>query len=372
MSSDLQVEAHRGRWAGRLAEIASKPLATCPDFPRIARRWEAWWRFEADRPLLVASVEKPADIRRDKAFDLLDDPDAWLAVRRAQLEHTHFVGEMVPSIRVDLGPVATAALLGAPLRFAFEENTAWQSPIIEDWSRDAVADLDCDNRWLRILVALAERTAEDAAGNYLISMPDLSGAADIVVNLRGTERMLMDLYDQPDAVRAGIGKAVDAWEQSFVMLYDAALSRGAGLTTWLKAWANEPYTVPTCDFNAMLSPEQFETFCLPSLAEQGRRAGRCLFHLDGPDAARHADALAADPDITAIQYTPGAGTPSAVAMLEMLRRIQSARKPLWLFCPADEVPALIDALDPRGLVLCPQGLRSPQEADELLKTCFGG
>jgi len=369
-ASDLRVAGRRAAWCRQLAEIASKPLATCPKFPQIARRWEAWWRFEADRPLLVGTVATPADIRWDKAFDLLDDPECWLAVRKAQLAHQHSIGDTVPSIRADLGPVAPAAFLGAGVRFSRQDNTTWQSPIIEDWS-DGLAELDLASPWLLALLAVARRTAADAAGKHLLSMPDLSGAMDIVVNLRGTERVLTDLYDAPQAVLSAVETAVEAWEKSFVLFYDAALSRGAGLTTWLYAWSNEPYTVPTCDFNAMLGPKQFAEFCLPSLVEQARRAGRCLFHLDGPDAARHAEALAAEEAITAVQYTPGAGTPSAVARLDMLRMLQSAGKPLFLFCPVEEVPTLIDGLDSRGLVLCPLGVQSPQHADELVRMVGG-
>ena len=367
---DLRVAGRRAAWCGQLAEIASKPLEMCPSFPRIARRWEAWWRFAADRPLLVGSLETPADIRWDKAFDLLDDPESWFAVQKAQLTHRHFIGDAVPRIRADLGPVAPAAFLGAGVRFSREDNTTWQSPIIEDWS-EGLADLDLSSPWLQALLDVARRTAADAAGKYLLSMPDLSGAMDIVVNLRGTEPVLTDLYDAPRAILNAVATALDAWEQSFVLFYDAALSCGTGLTTWLYAWSNEPYTVPTCDFDAMLSPKQFAEFCLPSLVEQARRAGRCLFHLDGPGAARHAEALAAEDAITAVQYTPGAGTPSAVEHLDMLRMLQSAGKPLFLFCPVEEVPALIDGLDPRGFVLCPMGIRSPRQADELVQLVGG-
>ena len=62
-----------------------------------------------------------------------------------------------------------------------------------------------------------------------------------------------------------------------------------------------------------ISPTDFVEVCLPSLHEQARRAGRAVYHLDG--APRHARALAEDSAITAIQYTPGDGTPSALAVL---------------------------------------------------------
>jgi len=132
-------------------------------------------------------------------------------------------------------------------------------------------------------------------------------------------------------------------------------------------WSSVPYTLPTCDFCALIGPRDFVEVCLPSLAEQARRAGRCVFHLDGPQAARHALALAAEPAITAIQYTPGAGTPSAVAKLATLREIQKAGKPLYVICPKGEVEVLAGELDPRGLALNPEGVGTPAEADDLLR-----
>jgi hypothetical protein len=61
------------------------------------------------------------------------------------------------------------------------------------------------------------------------------------------------------------------------------------------------------DFNYMIGPDDFVETCLPSLREQARRAGRCVLHVDGPGAANHAAAIAGAPEITAVQYTPGAG-----------------------------------------------------------------
>jgi hypothetical protein len=353
------------RWRDGLKAIASKPLVFCPDFPALARRWEAWWAFESPRPLLIASVAGRSDIRHDKAFDLLEQPDAWLAVRRTQMEATCFAADTPPSIRVDLGPVATAAYLGAPLLFAAKENTSWQTPIIEEWSDTAVPDLDPRNRWLQATLALMAATARDASGRYLVCLPDLSGAFDILANLRGTERLLMDLHDQPDAVRRGVDRAVDAWEQVFASSYETILGEGAGVTSWVQPWSDRPYTVPTCDFNFMIGPEMFREQVMPSLAEQARRAGRSLFHLDGPGAARHAVALAEEPAITAVQFTPGAGTPSALAWLDMFCMLQEARKPLAVFCPCEEVRELAARLDPRGLALMPEGIRSPEHLQEL-------
>ncbi|RPI60117.1 MAG: hypothetical protein EHM48_07775 [Planctomycetaceae bacterium] len=117
----------------------------------------------------------------------------------------------------------------------------------------------------------------------------------------------------------------------------------------------------------MISKEQFQTFCLPSLARQARIAGRCVVHVDGPGASKHAEALAANPDISALQYTCGAGTPSALAKLDMFKLIQSYRKPIVVNCPLEEVPQLVEKLDHRGLAIRPEWVPDMNAAAELLK-----
>ena len=90
------------------------------------------------------------------------------------------------------------------------------------------------------------------------------------------------------------------------------------------------------------------------------------FHLDGPDAARNAESLAEDPDITAVQYTPGAGTPSALAAIRMFRMFQQHKVPLFIDCPLDEVKELAQELDPRGVAIRTSGLGTPENAEALI------
>jgi hypothetical protein len=345
--------------------IQEQPLAFCPDYPERVARWEAWWRFQADRPLVCVSVGTRKDVRWDKAFDLLEKPDAWLKVRRAQLENTHWAGDDVPSIRVDIGPVATAAFVGAPLHFSAADNTSWQTPVIESWDPPPRLKLDPKNRWYCAVMKLLRVTAADAAGKYAVMMPDYSGAVDALANLRGAENLLLDLYDhRAEAIRAA-NELVDAWEAAYRQTNQILAAAGAVMTTWIGVASRVPYTVPTCDFNYMIGPQDFIEICLPSLREQARRAGRCALHVDGPGAAKHVEAIAAAPEITAVQYTPGAATPSALERIDLFKRWQAAGKPVIVCCPKAEVPELLRQLDPRGLLICPGGVSSPAEADAI-------
>ncbi|MCC7518321.1 MAG: hypothetical protein IT578_03950 [Verrucomicrobiae bacterium] len=367
--SVLRIANHLDSWKTALCEIGAQPLALKPNFPEVAARWEAWWTRRNDRPLLVASAVKDTKIRWGKAFDLLEKPREWVEVRRRQVENLHWAGDAIPNVRVDLGPVSMAAYLGAPLSLSEEEQTTWQIPTIEDWAHPPSFRLDRGNRWFRAACELLKLLADDARGRYAVCLSDLTGAMDVLSNMRSPDRLCTDLLDHGAAVVSAAAQVVDAWEEVYATFYDIVLGARAGVVQWLLCWSATPYTVPTCDFNFMISPAQFAEFCLPSLRDQARRAGRCVLHVDGPGASRHAAALAKEPTITAIQYTPGAGTPSALAKLEMFKMLQAAGKPLIVFCPAEEVPELLRKLDPRGLCLAPEDVTSPAHADTLAAMC---
>lgn len=87
------ITERSGDWQTALAALKKEPLAACSHFPAVAARWEAWWHRENQQPLIMAQVMSSATIRRDKAFDLIAIPEAWLGVRRRQLAETVFFGE---------------------------------------------------------------------------------------------------------------------------------------------------------------------------------------------------------------------------------------------------------------------------------------
>jgi len=361
-------EQWRHRQQQRQETLAATPLELRRDFSEAAKRWEAWWRFESDRPILAGAVAKRAndpDLARGKAFDLIHDPEAWFAIRERQVAALYWIDQTVPSIRADIGPVSMGAFLGAPLHFAAEDQTSWQTPILTGQWDGEVPDLDESNPWLRTVLDLEALIAERGAGRYLVCLPDLSGAIDTLANLRGTEQLLLDLYDRPEAVVAAASALNDRWARVFELMYETITSRGNAVTTWLSAWTEATYSLPTCDFDYMIGVEQFRDFCLPSLVEQARISGRCALHTDGPGAIKHMDLLAETPEIGVIQFTPGAGTPSALEWLDTWRMLQDAGKPLALACPAEEVPELCRKLDPHGLMMLVQGVKSVSHAKEL-------
>lgn len=362
-------------WTQTLTKLAREPLEFCPEFPTIARRLEAWWsQALVDRPIFMAEANPRPDRPITRRLELMDDPDRWLEAKIKDMQQVQRVGDIPPRVRVDFGPVLLGSLLGG--RREVQSDTSWTHAFIDDnWSNAPDWTIPDDRPdWVQ-LIELTRRVAADAAGRYLVCTPDLGASADVLLNLRGSEALCMDVVMRPETIRLAVDAIYTSWRRAFEGLYANALEFGAGLVHWLALWSNRPYAVPACDFNALIGPDHFQELFLPEIARQAEAAGRAIFHLDGPDAARHIDALLDVPQIQAIQFTPGAGSPSALAWLDMLRKIQAKGRSLLIFTPADEVLELAEALKPEGLAIFIESPPAPDDLDLLFgQFCgrFGG
>jgi hypothetical protein len=354
----------RAAWERALTQIARAPLEYGEDFPTIARRHEAFWANELiDRPLFLASANTNPARPITRRLDLLHDPDAWFEAKLLDLEQTYRVGDTLPTVRVDFGPVILGALFGGETEFG--ADTSWTHAFIaDDWSNAPDWTIDEGHPTWRLLGELTRRVAQNAAGRYVVMIPNLGGTSDALLNLRGSSALCVDVADQPEKIRASVDAIYPAWHQAFTLLYETIVGSGAGITEYLGLWANRPYVLTQCDFSAMIGPRPFETLFLPDIARQAATVGRAIHHLDGPDAARHAEPLLETPDLQAIQYVVGAGH-SALNKLDMLRRIQARGKPLQVLCAFDDVMPLAEELQPQGLCFLVDEVPGPDALDGL-------
>lgn len=351
-------------WETTLTQIAAGPLAYAPNFPAIAARHEAFWaNSNMDRPLFLASANKNPARPITRRLELLADREAWFAAKLQDLEQTHRVGDALPTVRVDFGPVLLGALFGAKIEFG--ADTSWTHAfIVDDWSNAPDWTIRDNNPYWRLLHDLAALVAEDAAGRYVVMLPDIGASADVLLNLRGSSQLCMDVVDQPDVLTASIEAMYAAWHLTLSDLLETIIGRVAGYTFYLGLWSSTPHALPACDFNAMIGPRPFKTLFLPDIARQAATLGRAIFHLDGPDAARHVDVLINTPEITAIQYVVGAGHP-ALDKIDVMKRVQAGGKPLQVLCSFNDVLAVADQLEPAGLCFLVDEVPGPAELDDL-------
>lgn len=362
------------RWTEQLRALAKQPVEFAPDFPRIAERFEAWWAHDyLDRPLFIASINARPERPTGRRVDLLHQPEHWFTEKYADMRQIHWVGDALPFIRVDFGPVFMTALAGAKPEFV--SDTTWYAPTINaDWSNAPDWHFADSNPWQQLLRKLLAMVAEDARERYFVCTPNLGGTDEVLLNLRGSQNLCTDVIDQPEKIIAAVKAIHPEWERMTALLYDEILSRGAGLIQWQHLWSNRPYTLPSSDFNAMLSPKHFRKLFMPDIAQRAETVGRASFHLDGPDAARHIDTLLECDALDVIQFTPGDGSPPARTYVEMFRKAQAKGKSLLIAAYKDDVLPLCDALDPKGLAFLVGDQFTVPELDALFEVfcgCYG-
>ena len=349
-------------------------LAGIPDWPRIRARYEAWWRDELAGPLLrVTAPREPAapapDPAPSDAAGLLDwfmNPEQVLPRLERDFARTYHAGDSFPVLfPVWPGlPAIESAYLGAPYSIIPGANTGWASPLIEDWDRCPPLTVDPQNPWWRKSQRLLDLGAAQGAGRWVAAIPDLQGGGHIVAELRGAERLSIDLYEHPEAVKRAIEAVNVAWWRYYQDCFAIIHRYQAGYVDWLGVWSDTPAVTVECDYSTMISPAMFDEFFLPALIQQTEWVGRTVYHLDGPQEIPHLESILAVPRLGAIQWVPLPGQRTS-DWIPLLQRIQAAGKRLVLHCAPEEVKGLLRALRPDGLLIS-TGCATPAEAEALV------
>jgi hypothetical protein len=94
-----------------------------------------------------------------------------------------------------------------------------------------------------------------------------------------------------------------------------------------------------------------------------------FYHLDGPGAARHLDALLSIEKLRGIQWVPGTGAPSPEEWLPLLEKIRHAGKLCQVYVSVEGALKIARALGQQGFLFCiGEGrLPTPQEAQYCLE-----
>ena len=89
---------------------------------------------------------------------------------------------------------------------------------------------------------------------------------------------------------------------------------------------------------------------------RGEILDHSVYHVDGIRAFIHVPTLCILERLQAIQILPGAGKPSPLHYLDVLRQVQRSGKNLHISIPAAEVQPALEQLSARGLFIetsCP-------------------
>ena len=222
---------------------------------------------------------------------------------------THaFLGESFPNLNIDFGPGSTAAYLGSDI--GFKEDTVWFKKCLDGWNGVPKLTFDPENKWFKKHLQLAKDCRALAKDDFYVDMPDLMENIDVLASLRGAQDTLFDLLDEPEKVGKRIQEVTDVYYEYYDRFYDVIKDKdGGNAYTVFQIWGPGRTVKLQCDFSAMMAPEDFRKYIQPSLRTQSENVDHVLYHLDGPAAIKHMDALMEIEGIDALQWTSGDAGP---------------------------------------------------------------
>lgn len=334
------------------------------DWQRIKERHIAWWRgegflFQIVAPKKPMQYPPPRDL-----YQYWVDPGYVVGRWEEYFASTYFLGDAFPYIFVNLGPTIASAYLGCPL--VLQHDTTWQEPIIKDVEELLKLEFSPENQWWQRTLEIISHACQRSQGEYIVSFTDLGGISDILSHLRGPAQLCLDMLEHPDIIKQAAEWLADFWLQLYEEQYEIIRKYQDGTCGWLAVWAPGKSFPLQEDFSCMISPEMFRDFFLPHLERQTNFLDYSIYHLDGPGAIKHLDALLTLPHLHAIQWVPGAGAPPMREWIPLLKKIQESKRGLVLDITPEDVVPLLSQLDKKGLCLR-TSCGSREEGEELLR-----
>jgi hypothetical protein len=168
-----------------------------------------------------------------------------------------------------------------------------------------------------------------------------------------------------------VKKAIQHVTPLFDLVYDdqakPIMAAGQPTMSWIPAPHMGRGCVLQADFICMVSPEMFKDIFLPALEYEFSRLDCSIFHLDGPAALRHQDALLACKDLNAIQWVWGDGNGPAAKWIDVYKRIQSAGKGMQIVCvDMEDALKVAEHLKPQGCFFQVGGNYTEDQANAFL------
>lgn len=337
---------------------------------RIEKDAEAWWRGELGRPLVQVFVRGKnyravcKSVGAEGIFSRYPaglSPDEIVDRHCAVLAETEYLGDAFPYVFLNFGAGTVAAFLGSRLENA--EDTVWFHPVEKELSAlDCV--LDRSAYWFTRVREVIECFARRLGASVQVSMPDIGGVSDILAALRSSEKLLTDLYDSPEEVKACMDKIHRAWFETYDE-FDAAIGEYCrGRTTWTPIFSQKPWYMFQSDFSYMIGPDQFDEFVFPELEKSFTRMGRAFYHLDGIGQLAHLDTLLSSSHLDGIQWVPGAGQPPRKKWPDVYRKISQAGFKIQIPSELDEtIDVIADATGRADNIVISIGIDADRKDD---------
>jgi len=359
-----------------------------PDWKKTRQRFVEFWEGRNEERALIAAGAynerfDPSYYHENLSIDRFSDDDAvsikhWWCdagenVKRFEYlcKTRHYAGETLPIAFTNWGAMALCSFMGCDP--VFKKTDVWYRKTIHDWDDWRWEFDETGNEFYKSTMEITAAFAEMGAGRYFAGMPELGGAGDVLSLMRGMDDLCLDLYDNPEPLRAAIDYLTGQFLAVQETLYEIIkpTNDGGGTLPWMSLWMpGKNGNQVACDFSSVISNDSFEQFFTEAVATEADWSDYAVYHLDGPACMKnHLDWLLGFDDLKAIEWTPGAGCLPATAReyFPAYRKILDRGKRLVIQVMPEEVDTITKELPPDGLFLTTWA-RTSEEADNCVKT----
>jgi len=346
-----------------------------PDYEISKKRYDAFWECDvADRvPVsgIVFEVDNPKPVPKK---DYKSWEEKWLDIdfrvqETVTVLHNHvYYADSLPIAWPNMGPEIFSAWCGCPYNFG--ETTTWSEPCIENWERDYdKAVLNMEHPLFKLLEEFTYKLLEAGKGQFIVGLTDFHPGGDHLAALRDPANLAIDLIDNPEWVKRKLRDSYREYFKVYEHFYNILKAYDMPTTSWIPIVADGTYYIPSSDFSCMISTEMFEEFFLDGIIEECRFLDRTIYHLDGPGALRHLDAILSIKELDAVQWVPGAGNEGLEKWIPVYQKIQSAGKAIVVYdVNLSNLDLLFENLRPEGLWIDGiGGVKTKEDADYALK-----
>jgi hypothetical protein len=347
-------------------------IENLPDLDDRVARQDAFWDCAViDRPVVSITVPKARPERPYPSKDHATIRERWMDVdyhvesALAYVMNTEYLGDAVPHAMPNLGPEVFSAFFGCELEFG--DYTSWSIPSLDSWDNLQSVQFSRDNIYWRKIVAMTDALLKAGRGLFYTGITDLQPGS-VIASLRDPHRLNLDMIDFPEEVNKLQAYVTEVYKEVYDFFCDKLTAAGQLCCTWAGIVSTKRWYVPSVDFSCMISPKMFEETFLPGVVAECQHYEASVYHLDGPGAIKHLDALLDIEELNAIQWVWGAGQGRATDWMDIYIRCQKAGKGLQIGpVEPDELDTLMDTLRPEGVWLGMVGIEDQEEAKAVLR-----
>ena len=343
---------------------------------KIKDEYSRWWKGELKRPLIHMTLTGSTPDRKEPEypfkgfsshFEKSVSADKIIDMWDYNLSSQKFIGDGFPSVWPNFGPGVISAFMGACL--ANDENTAWFHPSRELKIHEIHWKYDSSNYWLNRIKDICKAGISRWQGNVQIGLTDLGGNLDIVSTFRPSEKLPMDLFDNPAEVKRLTWEAHDLWWKYYDEIHSVLRPVNPGYTAWAPIFSETPYYILQCDFCYMIGPDMFDEFVKPELEASCKKLSNAFYHLDGVGQLPHLDSLLRIKELKGVQWVPGAGQPAIPYWPEVYRKIHEAGKLIYIWGDMKTLDILVEQIGTSEGIIMFSGcdISKKAEAVEFLK-----